>query len=1119
MAKLFISYRSLDSKKVDRIISRLRTLQNDDGSSRFEKIWQDKSDINPGEDWWEAIVDGILECEVFVLMVSKESVQNVNCRAELSYAVNLNRPIVPIVLEDEYYYNEITGKNDIRYWEHVPEEIKEGRYQFLFYEGTVFVSDLNDALREIADRTWQALSASRPPDPRHANDERNSNTVIYNDGCDYAFRGDFDAAQKKFRRLMNRNDDMYGEVSFEWIELIREYKKILELHQQKYTHFQIPELWKIYIEKFPKEFLEDIFDPQNLNHLYTEKKTTGDEGSATEILISPEPQKRKTGIKNKAGFYLGGAVLLIAIFGIFALGQGVFANNSSPTPEETNITGDVAEHTKTIVPNVEPTVTETSALTSTYTAIPTHTLTLTITPTADIRAAAQALLIQQSVQKTADAATAMAEEQTLEAQHNLTQEAIATETATVWTKTPTPDFTASVAALLTQWVEETMTQESLAVTGTAVVWTETPTPTIDINQIPEWLTQTAQASLPTIPTHAFDAETCIAMSLSQGGVNARPGAGTTTGAPLYRFPYLAEATVIAVEESKDPNDPYNWVQLDFQGEKGWIREDFLALTRGCESFGLIFSDSYSAPLANYWWTRGFNLDPNFNPVLHHGWDLSGNVGEPVYAGPNGGLVVDASFCVECGENGASSVDKGYSVSDSRVLSNAGWNFGYGHFINILYRNDQLPESTRQLLSEQNKEGWDIVCNYSRLHSILIVEGQVLTSSTQIGTLGNSGNSTGPHLSLDCRSKSPDEESTDWAQLKSGLISPAILFIRLPFDSSGISPTIDCDVPNFLTTSFEISATLVRIRSEPSVLGTDLGSLAASTIIDVDPMSRTEADGYIWWKHDLGWSVEKSTDGAQIFLQTLLVVDGSVIPITSREGFDDLDRIKLATYAITGAFEGSGYAAYNNYDAGIISYGFLQSTLATGSLTTIIQRYLSNSQTDVANQLRDYLPRIEARDGGLRNDETLKNLLIAAADEQAMIDAQHSVADETYWSKIWSGYIEPRGLTAPLSIAFLFDMGVNFGTAHGFVRFAEQELGIPSPSIVGQNGVSEEELIAKVAELRKASHDKQAEQDNLPSLSERGNFWVRLINQGDWGLLGDENGDVSVRGNLIQVCNP
>jgi len=312
---------------------------------------------------------------------------------------------------------------------------------------------------------------------------------------------------------------------------------------------------------------------------------------------------------------------------------------------------------------------------------------------------------------------------------------------------------------------------------------------------------------------------------------------------------------------------------------------------------------------------------------------------------------------------------------------------------------------------------------------------------------------------------------------------------------------------------------VRIRDGASLSAQHLGWVEATTIVECEEESQTEADGYIWWKHADGWSAEKSSNGQQVFLQPALVIGGPVVPISSREGFDDLNRIKLASYAVTGNFEGSGYAAYNNYDAGIISYGLIQFTMAAGSMITVVQRYLQNSQTDVANQLREYLPRIEARDQNLRNDEKLKNLLIAAADEQVMKDAQHSVADEKYWDKVWKGYIEPRGLQTPLGIALLFDMGVNFGTGHGWVRLAEEQLGVPPQSKPGQNGITEEQLIQRVAELRKGSHDKQAREQGFYGLKKRGDFWVRLVNNGDWGLLGDANGNVNVNGKIVQVRNP
>jgi hypothetical protein len=187
----------------------------------------------------------------------------------------------------------------------------------------------------------------------------------------------------------------------------------------------------------------------------------------------------------------------------------------------------------------------------------------------------------------------------------------------------------------------------------------------------------SQAPPAATPTPAVAAQTAgnsgpgMIICMSQSGANVRPGSGTTTGAPILRIPYMAEATIVGVAASKDSNDPFKWVNIDFQGQKGWLREDFTRLKGNFEQFGLAFHDMYSSPAPESWWARDFNLDPNFNPVMHHGWDHSGQTGKPIIGGPKGGKVIKVAHCQKCGPNGASSVDKGYSVSDSRVLSDPG----------------------------------------------------------------------------------------------------------------------------------------------------------------------------------------------------------------------------------------------------------------------------------------------------------------------------------------------------------------------------------------------------------------------------------------------------------------
>lgn len=295
------------------------------------------------------------------------------------------------------------------------------------------------------------------------------------------------------------------------------------------------------------------------------------------------------------------------------------------------------------------------------------------------------------------------------------------------------------------------------------------------------------------------------------------------------------------------------------------------------------------------------------------------------------------------------------------------------------------------------------------------------------------------------------------------------------------------------------------------------------------------DGRVGWIRDDLLAIEGDlskwgydilvTPTAAFSLTRNLSTPASSAPITSPNPLSfynaeqEAERIRKAAFSITATFEGGSYKAYNNYDAGIVSYGLFQFTLAAGSLQTVLERYLSTSQSDVTNKLRGYLPRVMGKDAGLRHDIEFKNLLLAAGDEPPMQTAQIQVGTEKYWLAVYNGYIAPRNLKTPLAWALLFDMGINFGTGHGFVRLAEQQLGVPPRSRPGENGITEQQLITRVAQLRKESHDRQAIRDNLPGLRIRGDFWVNLVQMNDWGLQGDIDGFVNINGRLIQVRNP
>jgi hypothetical protein len=81
-----------------------------------------------------------------------------------------------------------------------------------------------------------------------------------------------------------------------------------------------------------------------------------------------------------------------------------------------------------------------------------------------------------------------------------------------------------------------------------------------------------------------------------------------------------------------------------------------------------------------------------------------------------------------------------------------------------------------------------------------------------------------------------------------------------------------------------------VRGAARLTGTMLGWLEPGTLLTVDADSRREADGYVWWQHERGWSAERSSDGSQVFL-----VDPSVVIDTPARRDDEppsIDELPL-----------------------------------------------------------------------------------------------------------------------------------------------------------------------------------------------------------------------------------
>jgi hypothetical protein len=86
----FVSYAREDRSLVKRIATVLDLLSF--------SVWLDES-LSGGQAWWDEILRQIRGCDVVIVAISPSMVRSVACLAEVTYAVELGKPILPIRVE------------------------------------------------------------------------------------------------------------------------------------------------------------------------------------------------------------------------------------------------------------------------------------------------------------------------------------------------------------------------------------------------------------------------------------------------------------------------------------------------------------------------------------------------------------------------------------------------------------------------------------------------------------------------------------------------------------------------------------------------------------------------------------------------------------------------------------------------------------------------------------------------------------------------------------------------------------------------------------------------------------------------------------------------------------
>jgi hypothetical protein len=86
---IFISYSRRDQEFVTRLASDL--------DQHVTGVWFDQSAIRAGQRWHDEILEGVRDCKAFILVLSPDAMQSRYVREELDTALELGKPIFPVI--------------------------------------------------------------------------------------------------------------------------------------------------------------------------------------------------------------------------------------------------------------------------------------------------------------------------------------------------------------------------------------------------------------------------------------------------------------------------------------------------------------------------------------------------------------------------------------------------------------------------------------------------------------------------------------------------------------------------------------------------------------------------------------------------------------------------------------------------------------------------------------------------------------------------------------------------------------------------------------------------------------------------------------------------------------
>lgn len=147
MARIFISYSRADVLFVEDLVPLLQSVYPN------HVIWYDQR-ISGGDDWWQMILGEINACDIFIYLMSNDSLTSRYCQAEFEEAWRLQKPRIPVIIRPKTIIDNAP--------EYIREEIK--RLNWIDLSAGFKDAKANARLYESINRRL-ASAPQQPPQP------------------------------------------------------------------------------------------------------------------------------------------------------------------------------------------------------------------------------------------------------------------------------------------------------------------------------------------------------------------------------------------------------------------------------------------------------------------------------------------------------------------------------------------------------------------------------------------------------------------------------------------------------------------------------------------------------------------------------------------------------------------------------------------------------------------------------------------------------------------------------------------------------------------------------------------------------------------------------------------